>query len=270
MKKGYSRFYINFGRIINAINVEELTTNDFNKYQFIIDSLIKNRQHINYDLSNCIIKIKRRTPNIKKYDDLLNKEDSDENILYNIEIENDELKAIKSIVNIYRKRHDEREKNPNTFKEYWKSYNIRNDIFSVEKYRDKSREFMLKEYLPLASEIILSPNEVIYEKIRHIKLLAHLLMVEQDEEIRNDIYLTIHNALEIPSPNRESTFWDINYKDKNDLVINVMMCDVILNKMKYDNILNEYIEIVINNSDNIEESLTCIEIINDYLKKKNL
>lgn len=130
---------------------------------------------------------------------------------------------------------------------------------------------MLKEYLPLASEIILSPNEVIYEKIRHIKLLAHLLMVEQDEEIRNDIYLTIHNALEIPSPNRESTFWDINYKDKNDLVINVMMCDVILNKMKYDNILNEYIEIVINNSDNIEESLTCIEIINDYLKsKKNL
>mgnify|MGYP005879486925 FL=1 len=267
-EKGYSRFYINFGRIINAINVEELTTNDFNKYQFIIDSLIKNRQHINYDLSNCIIKIKRRTPNIKKYDDLLNKEDSDENILYNIEIENDELKAIKSIVNIYRKRHDEREKNPNTFKEYWKSYNIGNDIFSVEKYRDKSREFMLKEYLPLASEIILSPNEVIYEKIRHIKLLAHLLMVEQDEEIRNDIYLTIHNALEITSPNRESNFWDINYKDKNDLVINVMMCDVILNKMKYDDILNGYIEIVINNSDNIEESLTCIEIINDYLKSK--
>ena len=196
-KKEYSGFYIDFGKIVNEIRVEELSESDFNSFQFIIDSLIKNKEHINFDFSDCIIKIKQRKPNIKKYDKLFNNKDSTENILYNVEIRDNELEAIKSIVNIYRQRHEEREKNPGVFVGYWNDYNIGTSIFSSERYKDENKNFILNKYLPLAKEIITSKNEILYEKIRHIRLLAHLLMVEKDEKIVNDIYLMIHSSIEI-------------------------------------------------------------------------
>lgn len=267
-KKEYSRFYIDFGKIVNEIRVEELSESDFNSFQFIIDSLIKNKEHINFDFSDCIIKIKQRKPKIKKYDKLFNNNDSIENILYNVEIRDNELEAIKSIVNIYRQRHEEREKNPGVFVGYWNDYNIGTSIFSSERYKDENKNFILNKYLPLAKEIITSKNEILYEKIRHIRLLAHLLMVEEDEKIINDIYLMIHSSIEIHNPHKSFDFENIHHKDKTDLIVNVMMCDVILNKIEYDEILNRYIEMAINNYDNIEEILNCVEIINDYLKPK--
>mgnify|MGYP004645796997 FL=1 len=267
-KKEYSRFYIDFGKIVNEIRVEELSESDFNSFQFIIDSLIKNKEHINFDFSDCIIKIKQRKPKIKKYDKLFNNNDSTENILYNVEIRDNELEAIKSIVNIYRQRHEEREKNPGVFVGYWNDYNIGTSIFSSERYKDENKNFILNKYLPLAKEIITSKNEILYEKIRHIRLLAHLLMVEKDEKIINDIYLMIHSSIEIPNPHKSFDFENIHHKDKNDLIVNVMMCDVILNKIEYDEVLNRYIEMAINNYDNIEEILNCVEIINEYLKPK--
>lgn len=267
-KKEYSRFYIDFGKIVNEIRVEELSESDFNSFQFIIDSLIKNKEHINFDFSDCIIKIKQRKPKIKKYDKLFNNNDSTENILYNIEIRDNELGAIKSIVNIYRQRHEEREKNPGVFVGYWNDYNIGTSIFSSERYKDENKNFILNKYLPLAKEIITSKNEILYEKIRHIRLLARLLMVEKDEKIMNDIYLMIHSSIEISNPHKSFDFENIHYKDKTDLIVNVMMCDVILNKIEYDEVLNRYIEIAINNYDNIEEILNCVEIINEYLKPK--
>ena len=267
-KKEYSRFYIDFGKIVNEIRVEELSESDFNSFQFIIDSLIKNKEHINFDFSDCIIKIKQRKPKIKKYDKLFNNNDSTENILYNVEIRDNELEAIKSIVNIYRQRHEEREKNPGVFVGYWNDYNIGTSIFSSERYKDENKNFILNKYLPLAKEIITSKNEILYEKIRHIRLLAHLLMVEKDAKIINDIYLMIHSSIEIPNPYKSFDFENIHHKDKNDLIVNVMMCDVILNKIEYDEVLNRYIEMAINNYDNIEEILNCVEIINEYLKPK--
>ena len=267
-KKEYSRFYIDFGKIVNEIRVEELSESDFNSFQFIIDSLIKNKEHINFDFSDCIIKIKQRKPKIKKYDKLFNNNDSTENILYNVEIRDNELEAIKSIVNIYRQRHEEREKNPGVFVGYWNDYNIGTSIFSSERYKNENKNFILNKYLPLAKEIITSKNEILYEKIRHIRLLAHLLMVEKDEKIINDIYLMIHSSIEIPNPHKSFDFENIHHKDKNDLIVNVMMCDVILNKIEYDELLNRYIEMAINNYDNIEEILNCVEIINEYLKPK--
>ncbi len=67
-EKSYSKFYIEFGKILNEINVEDLSEVDFLNYQFLIDFLLENKKHINYDISNCIIKIKKRNFSIKKYD----------------------------------------------------------------------------------------------------------------------------------------------------------------------------------------------------------
>ena len=78
----------------------------------------------------------------------------------------------------------------------------------------------------------------------------------------------IHSSIEIPNPHKSFDFENIHHKDKNDLIVNVMMCDVILNKIECDEVLNRYIEMAINNYDNIEEILNCVEIINEYLKPK--
>lgn len=269
-ENNYSRFYIDFGRIINEIKVKELSKTDFENYQYIIDSLIRNKNHINFDISNCVIKIKQRDPKIKKYDELFKNKGTTENILYNIEIDNNELEAIKNIVNIFKKRHIEREKNPSVFNDYWNVYNIGVSIFEPQKYNDKVKDFILKEYYPLAKEIISSKNEILYEKIRHIKLLSHLAMVEENEEILNDIYLTIHNSLEISSKNNFLEFGNMHYKNKNDLIINTMMCDVIMKKSTFDEVLNNYIEMIIKSTENIEEVLRCVEIINNYFKIKSV
>ena len=268
-EKEYSRFYIDFGRIVNEINIDELSENDFDNFQFIIDSLIKNKQHINFDFSDCIIKIKQRSPEIKKYDKLFSNKGSNENILYDIEIKNNELEAIKNIVNIYKERHIKREKSPGTFVEYGNDYNIGTGIFSQERYKGKTKKFILEEYLPLAKEIITSKNEILFEKIRHIKLLAHLLMVENNKEIKNEIHSMIHSSIEVHIPDQTFILDNIHCKNKNDLVVNVMMCDVILNKGEYDEVLNKYIEIAINNEENIEEVLNCVKIINDYVRNKS-
>ena len=268
-EKEYSRFYIDFGRIVNEINIDELSENDFDNFQFIIDSLIKNKQHINFDFSDCIIKIKQRSPEIKKYDKLFSNKGSNENILYDIEIKNNELEAIKNIVNIYKERHIKREKSLDTFVEYGNDYNIGTGIFSQERYKGKTKKFILEEYLPLAKEIITSKNEILFEKIRHIKLLAHLLMVENNKEIKNEIHSMIHSSIEVHIPDQTFILDNIHCKNKNDLVVNVMMCDVILNKVEYDEVLNKYIEIAINNEENIEEVLNCVKIINDYVRNKS-
>lgn len=93
-------------------------------------------------------------------------------------------------------------------------------------------------------------------------------MVEKEEKIVNDICSILHDSIEIPNPHKSFDYENIHYKDKTDLIINIMMCDVILNKMEYGEALNRYIEIAINNPNNIEEILNCVAIINDFLKIK--
>lgn len=266
--KSYSRFYIEFGRILNEIDVEKLTQSEFQNYQIIIDSLIKEKQHINYDISNCIIAIKKRDSKINKYDTLITEAGTNENIVYQVELENNELEAIKSIVKIYRDRHEERENHPGCFREYTVDYNIGIGIFTDEAYKNENRSFILDEYLPLAKAIILSENEDIYEKNRHIKLLAHLLMIEKDREVTDDIVHTMHKAREIKSVNAHHIGIS-KLRNKLDLNINIMMCDVIAKNISYNEALCNWLEIAIKHQENIEEILDCILKLNIFLENKD-
>lgn len=266
--KSYSRFYIEFGRILNEIDVEKLTQSEFQNYQIIIDSLIKEKQHINYDISNCIIAIKKRDSKINKYDTLITEAGTNENIVYQVELENNELEAIKSIVKIYRKRHEERENHPGCFCEYTVDYNIGIGIFTDEAYKNENRSFILDEYLPLAKSIILSENEDIYEKNRHIKLLAHLLMIEKDRKVTDDIVYTMHKAREIKSVNIHHIGIS-KLRNELDLNINIMMCDVIAKNISYNEALCNWLEIAIKHQENIEEILDCILKLNIFLENKD-
>jgi len=122
--------------------------------------------------------------------------------------------------------------------------------------------------LPLAKSIILSGNEDIYEKIRHIKLLAHLLMIEKDKEIVNDIICAIHKAKEIKSVDIHH-IWIVKVRNELDLNINIMMCDIITENISYNKALCNWLEIAVKYQENIEEILDCISRLNIFLKNKN-
>lgn len=266
--KSYSGFYIEFGRILNEIDVDKLTQSEFQNYQIIIDSLIKEKEPVNYDISNCIIAIKKRDTKIKKYDTLIAEAGTNENIVYQIELENKELEAIKNIVKIYRKRHEERERQPGFFRGYAVDYEIGTRIFTKESYKDDVRRFFLDEYLPLAKAIILSKNEDIYEKNRHIKLLAHLLMIEKDKKVVDDIICTIHKAKEIKSVPIHC-IGSAKLRNELDLNINTRMCDVITENISYNETLCNWLEIAVKHQENIEEILDCVSKLNIFLKNKN-
>lgn len=266
--KSYSRFYMDFGKVVGEINVNKLTKSEFRDYQNIIDSMIKEKEHTNYDLSNCIVRIKERDPKIVKYDVLLNKTGTTENIVYQIELENNELEAIKSIVNIYKERHEKREKSPGVYSEYMTDYNIGTNIFTSTLYNGEIKKFMLEEYLPLAQSIILSKNEDIYEKNKHIKLLSHLLMIEKDRTIKNKIMDAIHKSKEIKYCEHHN-FGNMKSRNKLDLDVNIIMSDVIAENIKYEEALCIYLEEVIKSPNNMLEILQCVSILNSFCKDKN-
>lgn len=266
--KSYSRFYMDFGRLLGEIDVNELTKSEFQDYQNVIDSMIKEKEHTNYDLSNCIVRIKERDPKITKYDNFFSKKGTHENIVYQIELENNEIEAIKSITNVYKERHEKREKNPGVYSGYMTDYNIGTNIFTASLYVGKLKEFILEEYLPLAQSIILSENEDIFEKNRHIKLLTYLLMVEKDETIKRSIIDSIHKAKEIKyfEPHY---IGEMKFRNKMDLDINVVMFDVIAGIIKYEDALCIYLEDAIKSPNNIGAILDCLSTLNEFCVNKN-
>ena len=258
----YSRFYIDFGGIINGINVNTLTSTEFLEFQFIIDSLLKEKGHINYDLVSPIVSIKKRDTTISKYDELINQEGTNENILYYGEKEKNAIEVIKHIIKILKDNHEQNEKSPGVYHGRSVEYNIDNVIFSKEHYIG-NRDFILNEYLPLAKEIITSENEIMYEKIKHIKLLSYILNVESDKKIIDEINAIIHSVPDIKCL-EISSFTGSKDRDYCDLEINIIMCDVISGKINYNDALCRYLDIAIIRPNHIEEILSCILILNDY------
>ena len=88
-------------------------------------------------------------------------------------------------------------------------------------------------------------------------------MIEKDSEIVDEVIKDIH-TVEFTKFNDVSTFGGVKDRDIYDLKINIIMCDVICNKIKYSDGLIKYLEIAINRNENLEEIVNCILILNDY------
>lgn len=266
--QSYSRFYIDLGGIVNGIDINKLTPTEFLDFQFIIDSLLKEKGHLNFDLARSIVSIKNRDAKISKYDELINQEGSNENILYYGEKEKNEIEVTKSIIKILKNNHEQNNKSPGVYLGRMVEYNIGKEIFSEEQYVN-TREFILTEYLPLAKGIITSENEIMYEKIKHIKLLSYMLKVEKDGKVIEDIVSTIHKSSDIKCM-EISSFAGTKDRDYCDLEINSIMCDVISRKSSYSDALCRYLEIAVTSSHNIEEILSCVLILNDYCSLEDI
>ncbi len=92
-------------------------------------------------------------------------------------------------------------------------------------------------------------------------------MVENNQTIVGDISSFLHKSLDIKYSDLYG-IGEVNSKNKMDLRINVLMCDVILSNIRFEDLLGEYLIISINNPENVEEILNCVAILINY-KNKN-
>ena len=267
-EQSYSRFYVDIIDVLAEINVDKLDKVGFQEYQNIVDALIKQKQYISHKLSECLVKIKKRNPKISKYDVLFNQTGTTDNMVYKIKLGRNKLEVIKNIIEIYKERHEEREKTPGLISGYMIEYNLGVDIFTPKLYNGEIKKIILKEYLPLVQSILLSENELIYEKIKHIKLLSHLFIVEKSKTVKDNIIEIVHKSRNIKCCEYYG-IGEMKLRDKVDLEVNIIMLDVIVRNIKYEDALCFYLEEAIKSPNNIGEILDCVLILNNFCQKKN-
>ena len=161
-------------------------------------------------------------------------------------------------------RENEREKNPGVFTGYANEYTIGRDSFSKENYTRDLEELILTRYIPLATRILTSKNQTIYEKIRHIKILFNLLIENNTEKYRN-IILGIVDKI-----NFESVY-DDEFRNRTieDLNNNKKMLEFLLRIISQEEMINTFCESIFNNEDNILEVLKCFDCINEKIELKD-
>jgi len=262
LEKDYSRFFYEFGKILNNMDIKTLSEENFKIYKSIIDKILtlKDRNIIN--ISYAIINIKEYKPEIRDYDEILSKKKTFESIIYNLEDDRNIRDSLKDIIEICKDRYKEREDNPGVAVGYVTEYYLERNFFIKEVYEEKTHDIIIKEYIPLAKLILLSENQFIREKVKIIKTLSYILLVEEDKKIKEDIINSINNS---ELSKYEEDFTESREKTKEDLKNNILMANYIYENIKVNQLFSKYLERSLNDPSQIEEILNCIKIIKDKL-----
>lgn len=265
IEKNYSRFFYDFGKILNYMDVRSLSEENFRLYKNIIDKLLTVKDKDNINISYAIINIKEHKPEIKDYDNILLKEKSFENIIYNLEEDNNIEEALKSIIEIYKERYEERERKPGLIVGYGTEYYIERSFFLEDVYYKKTRDIVIKDYIPLVKLIISSKNQFIREKIKNIKGLCYILLVEKDTKIREEIHQIIEKC-EISE--YKKSFMESREKTIEDLKNNLLMENYIAGKIEFNELISKYLESILIDKGQIEEIIECIKLARLKLEPK--
>lgn len=257
LEKDYSRFFYEFGKILNHIDIKRLSEENFKLYKSIIDKILTLKDKNIINVSYAIVNIKEYNHEIKDYDEILSENGSLESIIYNLEEKKNVKDALKDIIDTFRYRYNERESNPGVVAGYGTEYNLGMDFFTKQIYGKKTRDIIIGEYIPLAKLILSSENQFIKEKVKCIKTLSYILLVEENEEIRDGIITSINNS---ESSKYEEDFTESKEKTKEDLKNNILMANYIAGKNNSEQLLSKYLEKSLIDSSQIEEILNCIKI----------
>ena len=258
LNKNYSRFFYDFGKILNNINIKTLSEENFKMYKSIIDKILTLKDKDVINISNAIINIKEYKPEIKDYDEIISKKKSFESIVYNLQDDRNIENSLKDIIDIYKHRYNERESNPGVVVGYSTEYYLERNFFRKEVYEERTRDIVIEEYIPLAKLILQSKNQFIKEKIKTIKTLTYILLVEEDEKTKQDIINSI-NSSELSK--YENDFTELRVNTKEDLKNNILMANYIYGCIGANQLFSEYLEKTLNDSSQIEEILNCIRAI---------
>lgn len=258
----YSRFYMEISEIINIIEIELLDKNEKELFEKILDKLVAKRKEYSLNIIDAMVNYKKITKS-NKYDEIIY-ENAHNIIVDNIIEEKNNYDTVKKIIDIMEERENEREKNPVLFTGYANEYTIGRNSFSKENYTRNLEELILTRYIPLATRILNSKNQTIYEKIRHIKMLSNLLIENNTEKYRN-IILGIVDKI-----NFESVY-DDEFRNRTieDLNNNKKMLEFLLGIISQEKMINTFCEAIFNNEDNILEVLKCFNCINEKIELKD-
>lgn len=251
VKKGYSRFYMEFGPILNNIKVNELDNKEEIVFIELVDACYKLD---NVDLLRCITGIKKLTKT-NKYDEYLNELKSSRGIINKIN-NGDNIEALEEMVKEISLRANKREEQPGLHIGYGYIYNI-DKFFTKTDYNLEMKKFFVSEIIPLASKILESHNQYITDKIIFLKTFSNVLSIESSDEIVNKCQ-TLLDKIEINSA--KEPFGDTN-KNENDIKINILLVKYLLGKIKLNELLHEYLRYGIDDKDNFEEIINCLLII---------
>mgnify|MGYP005784058509 CR=1 FL=1 len=264
-KNNHIYYYTSFGNIINSIKINDLGRKGIKKIKKIIDFSLKNKGNINYDISHCIVELKKYKPKIKKYDKLIFSIEEKIGLIYKIENDEDTLVVIKEIVKILKERHEQNEKNPSVSTEYMDDYRIGKNIFDKERFNEEVKSYFEDEFILFSEDILLSKNETIYEKLKIIKLLMHMLKKDYSDEIKQKIIFLIEESEKIDYKS-EYGFSLFREKNLNELKINVMSARVLSGDLSLEGFLCKCLELIMLDENNIEEILLCILNIDSYIE----
>ena len=261
LEKDYSRFFYEFGRILNNIEIKSLSKENFKLYKSIIDKILTLKDKDIINISYAIINIKEYKPEIKDYDEILLKPKTFENIIYNLEENKNIVDALKSIIEIYENRYNEMESNPSVATRYGTEYNLGRRFFIKEIYDEQTRDTIITDYIPLAKLILSSGNQFIKEKVKCIKILSYILLVEEDKNIREDVITAINHS---EFSKYQEDFTESKENTKEDLKNNILMANYIVGKITVKQLFSKYLEKSLIDETQIEEMLNCIEISRFY------
>lgn len=261
-ENGYSRFYMEIAEIINLIEIEQLNKKELEDFEKILDKLIVEKEKHSLNIIDAIVNYKKTT-NTNKYDEIIYKEPHNI-IVNNIIEEKDNYSTVEKIIDIMEERVNQRENNPSVFTGYANEYTIGRDSFKKENYTEGLEELILKRYIPLAKRILTSKNQTAYEKVRHIKMLASLL-IENNNKKYKEILLNIVNEIEFES------VYDDEFRNctTEDLNTNKKMLEFLLNVISQAEIVDIFCKSIFDNEDNILEVEKCFNFINEEIELKD-
>ena len=254
----YSRFYIEISEIMNLLEIEQLSENELEIFEKLLERMIIERKKYNLNIIDAIVNYKKITKS-NKFDDVIH-ENRHNIIIDNIVEDKDNYVTVEKIIDIMEERANQRESNPSILTGYANVYMIGRDSFSNENYSEDLEKLILSRYIPLATRILASKNQTIYEKIRHLKILSNLIM-ENDTKKYRDILVNIINKIDFESM-CDDEFRNCTIKDLNT---NKMMLEFLLKMISQEELIDNFCEAIFDNEDNILEVLKCFDYINEKI-----
>lgn len=248
VSKGYSRFYIYFGNILNNVKLNDLSENE--KEAFI--KLINNCYNLeNVNVVNAVIEIKN-IMKTEKYDLYLYQSDVTKKIVSYINDERN-IDALKEIINEITIRVNRREKNPAEHIEYGNNYNIIN-FFSKESYDSNLKQIVINDIIPLAEKILSSSNQYANEKINILKTIFNILNIDGSKEILNSFKIILDKV------NLKSVEEPFNIrKNSDDIKVNVLLLKYSIGELKFKELISNYLMLIGKSDDNLIEILQCLD-----------
>lgn len=251
INKNYSGFFRNFGNILNRINFLELKGNE---KKFFVNIVNKAKNIEDIECLKAMIELKEYTKT-NEFNDILLKENSFENFLYNLKKKN-KIKNLEYVVAQIKSETESIERNHGINFNNTSNYLIGWENFTKKKYNDSIRRIVADEILPLSKVILKSKKQYINVKINIIKSLTYIALVEED----NDILKEIKNIIkDIEVKSAKLDFYES--KSEIDLNINIQMVKYALKEKKLRSVLNDFLVQGIYYPNVLYEIIYCISIM---------